>query len=164
MGLVLATTGLVFAAGSVGLVRNLACIRLDEDWVPEPAAAQFVEVNRLQGRMLTWFDWGEYTIWHFAPAIKVSFDGRRENPYSEAIRRRHLLFYFDGPAGRDLAGALEPDYIWLRADLPIVNILPQQGWAPIFRGSRSVIFARSRDTHLRQPPATLLGARCFPGP
>ena len=30
-------------------------------------AASFIAANRLNGRMLTWFVWGEYAIWHFGP-------------------------------------------------------------------------------------------------
>ena len=44
---------------------------------PEPDAAQYLRDQRLEGRMLTWFDWGEYAIWHLSPRIRVSIDGRR---------------------------------------------------------------------------------------
>ena len=63
------------------------CVRLDGPWMPEREAGAFIVANHLEGRLLSWFDWGQYAIWHFAPRLKVSLDGRRETVYSDALRR-----------------------------------------------------------------------------
>ena len=53
-----------------------------------------VEAAQLQGRLVVWFDWGEYAIWHFAPALRVSIDGRRETVYTDQVMQKHLNFYY----------------------------------------------------------------------
>ena len=58
--------------------RHAACVRLDGPWMPERESGAAIVANGLQGKLLTWFDWGQYAIWHFAPNLKVSLDGRRE--------------------------------------------------------------------------------------
>jgi hypothetical protein len=42
--------------------------------------------------MAVHFDWGDYTIWHLAPEIKVSLDTRREMAYSELIYKENLRY------------------------------------------------------------------------
>jgi len=157
---------IVAMAGSLfTMYRNLACVRMEPDWSPEPEAANFVTSNRLHGRMVTWFDWGEYAIWHFAPAIQVSMDGRRETVYSEAVRNKHLGFFFNVPADRAYATELNADYVWIPRTLAIVPALEQQGWTPIFTGPRSMIFAKvGTDRSFRTEPDASPASGCFPGP
>lgn len=76
------------------------------------------------------------------------------------MKDAHYRFY-DGlnPAYPDEIGA---DYIWLPNQLPVVKLLPGRGWVRIFKGPRSIIFARKPG--LVHDVAPLLGPRCFPGP
>jgi hypothetical protein len=156
----IATTGLAIAAHQT--LRAAACLPVEPTpgIMPEPEAVAFLRSNGLHGKLLTWFDYGEYAIWHLAPQLRVSFDGRRETVYSERVKDGHLRFY-DGlnPAYPDEIGA---DYIWLPNQLRAIKLLPGHGWVPIFKGPRSVIFARaSGDFHTVAPVS---GPRCFPGP
>ena len=117
--------------------------------------------------MVTWFNWGEYAIWHFSPRMLVSIDGRRETVYSESVRTKHLGFFFDVPAYRKYASELKADYIWLPIQLPIVASLTQEGWARIFLGSRSILFARPGTAPVAgtaSGDAVQSAAACFPGP
>jgi hypothetical protein len=115
--------------------------------------------------MLTWFDWGEYAIWHFGPALQVSIDGRRETVYTEATVQAHRRFYA-GETTSAYSTALQPDYIWLPTRLPVTGQLVAQGWVPVFQGTESVVFAPVGAGPFHQPrtgePVT--GSRCFPGP
>ena len=143
-------------------LRAAACLPVDVESaiMPEREAVAFLRSNRLHGKLLTWFDYGEYAIWHLAPKLRVSLDGRRETAYSERVKDAHYRFY-DGlnPAYPDEIGA---DYIWLPNQLPVVKLLPGRGWVRIFKGPRSIIFARKPG--LVHDVAPLLGPRCFPGP
>ncbi len=156
----MAIAGLAIVAHQT--VRATACLPVESKpgLMPEPEAVVFLRSNGLHGKLLTWFDYGEYAIWHLAPQLRVSFDGRRETVYSEHVKDAHLRFY-DGlnPAYPDEIGA---DYIWLPNQLPVVKLLPGRGWVPIFKGSRSIIFAREPGFY--QNVAPLQGPRCFPGP
>ena len=156
--------GALIVVASALAFQNVRCLRMDADWFPEPDASRFVRLNRLEGRMLTWFDWGEYAIWHFVPALKVSMDGRRETVYSDETISKHLQFYFDGPSGRDYARTLDPDYIWLPNALPVIDGLKEEGWVPIFEGPISVLLAKSIDVPVQQLSSASTGARCFPDP
>lgn len=130
-------------------------------WAPEPESVVFLTANRLEGRMLTWFDYGQIAIWHLGGGLRVSYDGRRETVYSEGVQRAHRGFYqsvSDASYARDLGA----DYVWLPVRLPVVEPLRRDGWVEVFRGSTSVILAREPGPFIQPRPWT--GARCYPGP
>jgi len=141
-------------------------VAMDGSWLPEPEAAAFVSTHRLHGNMFTWFDYGQYAIWHFWPAIRVSMDGRRETVFTEDLRAAHRRVYANAPEALDVVGRLNPDYVWLPAKLPVVARLEAAGWVRLFRGSRSTILGRAGTT-TAAATTTAMGPsqmRAFPGP
>jgi hypothetical protein len=96
-----------------------------------------------------------------APRLRVSYDGRRETVYSNAVQNRHVRFY---TSRRDASYAkvLKADYVWLPRRLPVNAALDRDGWVRIFEGPRSVIYARQIGAYTHPAPWT--GPRCFPGP
>jgi hypothetical protein len=144
--------------------RPLSCIEMDRlDWLPEGEAVEFARINHLGGRMLPFFDWGEYAIWHLSPAIRVSIDGRRETTYSASQIDRHMRIYSDRAADDEIRN-LDVDFVWLPRSLQVVNRLSRLGWVPIHTGRVSVILARDPRLQLRPVPPTAERGRCFPGP
>jgi hypothetical protein len=159
---------LVAAAVCLGLVAASTAsfgrqITIAGRWAPEPEAVAFVHERQLNGRMLTWFDYGQYAIWHLWPAIRVSMDGRRETVYSDRMRDLHARVFDAAPDGLEVVESLDPDYIWLPAEFPILNRLESAGWHPVFEGPRSKIYAR-RDGPSVRSGADGSHARAFPGP
>lgn len=138
-------------------------VAMDGNWTPEAGAVEFAASHGLRGRLLTWFDYGEYAIWHLSPAMTVSMDGRRETVYSLAVRNRHAEIYRDGPGAIVAVAELRPDYIWLPKSLPVVSHLESVGWHPYYVGTRSVILGLQPVDAVRDerpvPPR-----RDFPGP
>jgi hypothetical protein len=140
-------------------------ITMGAEYLPEPEASAYVLQHRLTGKMFTWFDYGEYAIWHFWPAIHVSMDGRRETVYSQRIRDVHFEIYRNAPGAIDALRGLQADYAWLPVDAPVVPTLEANGWRAGFKGPRSVILCRNSvppvqaavDSPSREP-------RRFPGP
>ena len=124
------------------MIVNIACIRIDRRTAPEPQAVRALKAQSAGNRLLVWFDWGQYAIWHLAPSMKVSIDGRRETVYSADLQTRHLRFFFDAPGGADLATAIAADYVWIPAALPAARQLTSRGWTRVYEGEQSVIFAR----------------------
>jgi len=125
----------------------------------DPAAVRYIRGAGLRGRVLVYFDWGLYAIWHLGDQLKVSIDNRRETVYSKKVVSDHSRFYdgYDPDYGR----RLNADYVWLPPSLPPVRQLQQRGWATIYEGSRSVILSRAAR------PRTLgsdVGPSCFPMP
>jgi hypothetical protein len=146
-------------------VWNLLHLRIDPRFTPEAEATSVLR-RQPPGRLLTWFGWGEYAIWHLSPAMRVSMDGRRETVYSPAMQARHLTFYFDAPRGASLPDELAADYIWIPRTLPAATRLASTGrWHLIYQGEQSAIFARDarRDAE-RTAPITSITNRMFPGP
>lgn len=144
---------------------NLRCIRMDEQMFPEPDVARLVTERNLRGRMLTWFDWGEYAIWYFSPDVTVSMDGRRETVYSDEAINRHLRFYTSPEDRQAVLDALRPDYIWVPSRLEVTSRLVADGWQPLFAGPISTVLARAGVAAPPTKRASRPGApRCFPGP
>lgn len=143
----------------------LTCIGFYAPRWPEPEVVEFMRSRQLTGRLVTYFDWGEYALWHLHPGLKVSMDGRRETVYSDRIVARHLELYGGTPDGLDYLRELQADYVWLPRVLPIVGQLEGAGWTRRFEGPQSVVFARPGA--MDAPPVsvtTLPASRCFPGP
>lgn len=141
---------------------RFSCVRLDGPWMPEREAAAAILENRLEGRLLSWFDWGQYAIWHFAPRLQVSFDGRRETVYSHEFLSRHSEMYFEPERAGRLLDELDADYAWLPRTLPLTVTLQRGGWVTLFEGRESVILAPGPRSFT--PPHPLRTPPCFPGP
>jgi hypothetical protein len=154
---------LVLATVSFRSRAELACVRLDGPWMPEREAGAVFASHRLSGRMLSWFDWGQYVIWHAGPELQVSMDGRRETVYSDAFVARHMALYFQPDGTLDLLNALNADLAWLPADLPLTAALDRAGWQRHFTGPGSVILSR---VPMAFPVTRPIGnpPGCFPGP
>jgi hypothetical protein len=153
----------LIAGGLVAAGRNVTCVAMDAAYLPEPEVAHLAGSRSLKGRLLVWFDWGEYAIWHMGPDLRVSIDGRRETVYADEVVQRHLQFYFVPSTRAGFLREVRPDYIWLPRHLPDIGGLEAAGWRPVFEGPRSVFLARDSvagPVAAHPPP----GRRCFPGP
>jgi hypothetical protein len=155
---------------TIGIVyNNFWQVRLDAASLPEPEAVALLNQQPAGKRILVWFNWGEYAIWHLSPRMQVSIDGRRETVYSDALQTRHFDFYFDRRGGATLPTELQADYIWVPRILPAVRRLrADSSWTPIYEGDQSVIFERS-DLSPHRPSTSAVAAastaaRFFPGP
>jgi hypothetical protein len=150
------------------LKNNLLCIDVHaSSTMPESEAMEFVRNRQLTGRMVTFFDWGEYAIWHKPGDLRVSMDGRRETVYSERNVDLHLDMYLGKEKGLAYLDSLHADYVWVPKELPLASSLMKSPmWTPAYRGGRSIIFARRS----LLPPGTPVQeggpaqSRCFPGP
>jgi hypothetical protein len=165
-----AITVVAMAAVIVPVARFAApystCLPISGAWAPDAQAAQFISENKLSGHMMTWFDWGEFAIWHFGPGLRVSIDGRRETLYSDRVIQSHRSFYAGGDAAMSYLRELTPDFVWLPAGMPVARQLAAAGWIAVFDGPVSRIWARSPVSGENRPASQLAGSehRCFPGP
>jgi hypothetical protein len=165
------TRRLTFAAAAfVAIAAAVASfgrhISMAAPYLPEQEASAYVTSHRLEGRMFTWFDYGEYAIWHFSPAIRVSMDGRRETVYSKRIRDVHFDIYRNTPGAVNALASLKPDYVWLPITAPVLPALEAAGWQRGFSGPRSVILYRSGlpGAPTAVVPSSSPQPRWFPGP
>ena len=166
--------GFLVVGGAVGLFaiatvrNNFWQLRLDPMSMPEPQAVSLLGNQPTGTRVLVWFNWGEYAIWHLPPRMQVSIDGRRETVYSDTLQTRHFDFFFDRPGGATLPDDLAVDYIWIPRILPAAHRLrTDPHWMTIYEGDQSVIFARERSGPRNRPTrfaAVTSAPRFFPGP
>ena len=147
--------------------RAFTCIGFLTPRWPEPQVIESMHQHQLSGRMVTYFDWGEYGIWHIPPALKISMDGRRETVYTDPTIAGHLKLYVGTDEGLAYLQGLDADYVWLPRWLPVVPQLKGRGWNTIFEGPRSVVLSRPDPAEFPLPPMLVQGEppeRCFPGP
>ncbi len=138
-------------------------ISANADCLPEPQAAAFISSRGLHGRMLMWFDYGEYAIWHLSPAIRVSMDGRRETVYSANVRDVHARIYAGEPEALAQVDRLNADHAWLPRTSPAVALLERHGWHRLFDGPRSVVLSRTSAAAVVRVTGPV-APRWFPGP
>jgi len=143
--------GILTAAALVSAFR-ISRLPIEGDWKPDPAAIPFLQQRVSHSRVLTWFDWGEYAIWHLSGSdVRVSMDGRRETVYSPRVIKDHFAFYGNATADAwrypDTIGA---DDIWLPRRLPIVTVLESHGWHAVYTTDQSVVLSRSEGTPFAQ--------------
>jgi hypothetical protein len=159
----LGVTMVLVAIAAASFARGpLSCVAMDAAWAPEREAGAFLQANRLKGRLVSWFDWGELAIWHFGPALLVSMDGRRETVYSAKVLNESDALAWRPDQNLSVLDAWNPDYAWLPKHLPLVRTLEARGWTSIFSGPVSMVLAR--EPHPVLPAAPLAGPGCFPGP
>jgi hypothetical protein len=152
----------MLAGALVVTAQNLTCVRIEDQYYPEPGTAPAMLAAGLHGRLLSYFDWGEYAIWYL-PDLSVSLDGRRETVYSDATVHAQVEVYFDPSRRKPVLQKLQPDYAWLPTHLPLIAALKRDGWTTMFAGPRSVVLA-ARGAPPLAIPRVPGGRRCFPGP
>ena len=146
--------------------KTFTCIGIHATW-PEPDAVDFMRERQMAGRIVTYFDWGEYAIWNMPADLKVSMDGRRETVYSDRTIDGHLQLYRGTERGIAYLDGLHADYAWLPPQLPVVKTLQRRGWRTIYQGPMSILLADGSSADaLKSAPVTvgLPVDRCFPGP
>jgi len=165
MRLIASAAAVTIAFAASLSAANAMQVRIDPRHTPETDAVEFLRSQPGSQRLLVWFDWGEYAIWHLSPAMRVSIDGRRETVYSSRVQDEHLRFFFDAPGGAALPYTLAADYIWIPRELPAARRLDAEGWRKCYEGPTSVIFARAGlNVTPPRPVLTATAASVFPGP
>lgn len=95
------------------------------------------------GNLAVHFDWGEYAIWHLAPALRVSVDGRRETVYDEEIYAANIQFIFGVGDWDRLLDDHATDLALIPRHLPVYNLLLlKPGWSLVYEDAVAVIFGR----------------------
>jgi hypothetical protein len=154
---------LLTAASGAFVLKTARCIPLEGTWIPDSVAGRALAATTTRGRIVTYFDWGQYAIWHFAPRLRVSMDGRRETVYSDAVLQRQAEMEAATPEGLAYLQELNPNYIWLPSRLTkLRDWLATHGYRLDLATDRSFVAVRAD-----QPALPAVGgatAGCFPGP
>ena len=149
------------AAAAVVARLSLSCIPVDRALRPDPAAVALLK-NVPPGLLVTFFNWGEYAIWHFGPNLRVSMDGRRETVYSDARIDEHGAILKGSPAGFRVLDEWRAEYVWLPATSTATRAwLATHGYRVDVDTAMSFVAVRN-DLPVLPNDARPLGGRCFP--
>jgi hypothetical protein len=146
------------------LTTPARCLQMYGSWRPDAYATSALAASNPTGRIVTWFNWGEYAIWHFGPALKVSIDGRRETVYSDAVLQWHTAVSEGDPAALRKFEQSPPEYVWLpqgRSDR-VRAWLGSHGYRLDIETPTSFVGVRADLPKV--VPAAVASSGCFPGP
>ena len=133
----LALASVVFLAVSCKIFSPRLPIYMD---YPAGAVA-FMQRNHLSGNILSTYAWGGYIIWHDVPPSKVFFDS------FYAIRKAWsttIAFITVGSNDTRLLDRYPHDYVLVPASSYLDLLMAKRSdWAPIYRDSVCVLFARA---------------------
>jgi hypothetical protein len=137
------------------------CVTFRYSGAPDAVAAE--ALRGTSGRLVTSFDWGEYAIWHFGPALQVSIDGRRETVYTDATLEEQLGIARGTADGLGALARITPEYVWLPSESTAAAAwLRGHGYRQDVATGRSFVAVRGDLPPLQARPAHR--SDCFPGP
>ena len=100
--------------------------RLAPDRGYPSAALAFMDAHGLHGNVLDDFGWGEYLIWHAAPADKVFIDGRYDTVYPLKVILDYLDFYFDQPGAGAVLDSYPHDFVLIGPRAPARRLMERR--------------------------------------
>jgi hypothetical protein len=144
--------------------RSVRCVGIWGVGTPDVAAMPSLR-HALDGRIVTFFDWGQYALWHVGPRLRVSMDGRRETVYSDARLAEHDDILLGREAGLRALAAWRAEYVWLPVTArTTADWLEANGYRIDVRTARSFVAVRN-DLPVLPPvgDAEWPTGVCFPG-
>jgi len=158
---VLAVGLAIVLVGWVGR-SSFSCIPVAGDWAPDPVAARALDTAK-PGRLVVFFDWGQFALWHWGPNLRVSMDGRRETVYSDGRLDEHAAILAGTPTGIAALGRWGAEYVWLPASSQATEAwLAAHGYRVDVRTGQSFVAVRADLPALLAPSGRLDARRCFP--
>jgi hypothetical protein len=155
---VLAATVTVGAVLFVVLaVPRLGCIVIDPpSALGQPARAiGLLRASGISGNLAIDFDWGLYAMYHLAPAIKISVDGRRETAYDDRVYQQNLDFRFGHGDWEALLREHDTQLALVRRFHPSDNLLRlKPGWSLLYEVPLATLFGRADLPYLNRIRAT----------
>jgi hypothetical protein len=159
----------VIAVGTLAIAivvgsTSLRCVRVDTPWAADSAAVRLLR-SAPPGRLVTFFNWGEYAIWHLGPKLRVSMDGRRETVYSDDRLAEHAAILEGSSQGFAVLASWRPEYVWLPATSARTREwLVGQEYRLEYDTERSFVAVRPDLPRLVPPPPEHPDQTgCFPG-
>jgi hypothetical protein len=138
-------------------VPRLGCIAIDPvSALGQPVRAiGLLHASGVSSNLAIDFDWGLYAIYHVAPDIKVSVDGRRETAYDARVYQQNLDFKFGQGDWKALLRDHDTQLALVRRFLPSDNLLRlEPGWTLLYEDPLAALFGRADLPYLDRIRAT----------
>jgi len=123
---------------------NFLKIRLEEDYYPIKTV-EFIKQNKLEGNLLTEFDWSQYCIWKLYPDNMIYIDGRYMTVYPNEAIEEFFDFLYMKQGWKDFLNKYPHHWILIAKIRPLSRFLHmQQDWVTVcsFKDSPSILFVR----------------------
>jgi hypothetical protein len=134
-----ALAALVFVAASVPHFTRIVV----RPWEFPVAPVRWLADRGVTGEMVTFFDWGEYVIWHLAPGVRVSMDGRRETVYPDEIYQEDQRLLYGLGDWSALLRRGHPELALMSREFAADNLLRLTPiWRVAFEDERCTLFVR----------------------
>ena len=147
-------------------VPRLGCIVIDPlSALGQPVRAiGLLRASGVSGNLAIDFDWGLYAMYHVAPAIKVSMDGRRETAYADWLYNQNLDFKFGQGDWEAVLREHDTQLALVRRFLPSDNLLRlKSGWVLLYEDPLAALFGRADLPYLDRIRATPLPSVPYDG-
>ena len=118
-------------------------------------ALRYLRAREMQGNLALPLDWGGYALWHAAPTVRVSMDGRFATVYPPAVVEDNFAFFRgDGSPG---ASRLLDAYDTTLALVPRGIVTPlagRAGWQRVYADSVATLYSKTAapDAGSAEPP------------
>ncbi len=118
-------------------------------------AADFIETNGLERRLLVPLNWGSYILWKLHPNVLVSMDGRYEEVYPNEVYARVTEFTFAEENWRAVLERFEHDMILVHTESRTAELLREDPqWLQVYSDATSALFIPARTPwRTWKPPA-----------
>lgn len=162
---ILVLAGLQIAATAARLGRDRCTVVFDAREYPA-GAVRFLRDAGVSGHLAVPLEWGGYALWHLAPAVRVSLDGRFATVYRPAVVRDNFAFFAGGAGWNRLIDRYPTDMVLAPATDPLrIAVLPE--WRRVYSDPVAAVFVRQEsDAGARLPAAgpaeAALGLQPFP--
>jgi hypothetical protein len=134
-----------FLAGTLivlAVLLGFGSIEKREENYPLGAVA-LIQQSGITGNLAVHFDWGEYTLWHLGPRVKVSLDGRRETVYSQEIYKANGDFMAGVNDWDALIEEHPTDMALVKPSDAVYNLLHlRPDWTEVYTTKTSALFVR----------------------
>ena len=146
--IVIFAAALMLTLGERGLLSSRIPAAMD---YPVGAVA-FMRSHQLSGNLLARFEWGQYAIFHLAPASKIFVDGRIDLVYPPQVIDEYLDFFAGRQRGARLLDSYPHDYVLMPTGSPAdATLSARTDWRPIYRDPVAVLFARANSPAAHLP-------------
>jgi hypothetical protein len=96
-------------------------------------AVDYIRRQRLAGKLLLGFNWGEYALWSLYPDCRVALDGRYETVYPDEVCEAYWKFINGRPGWRGFLERYPPDMVLVDIRAPIYSLLLNEGtWRQVY--------------------------------
>jgi hypothetical protein len=106
-------------------------------------AIDYLQQRHLTGKLLVYFNWGEYCLWKLYPQCQVAIDGRYETVYPPKVNKEYFDFLNAGKAWRNFLEHYPPDMILIELRSRVYPLLSRDPeWRQVYADPGCVLFRR----------------------